>query len=326
MQILPTPPKQPKQRRNKEIVLFILFFVFATLLWFGHAMQSVRTTSVAVRVHYVGKPGEIGLDAEGLPEMVMIDVHDIGYRLKDYHQNLPQITIDLHQYIHGDSGTIQIPANDLRGSIKAVLKDNSKLVETHPEEIHCGYFKEQSKEVTVVFEGAIQMADGYQIVGVPHWRKTISIYGKQSILDSIDALHTERVVFSNLNSDLHAKVAFVIPQCIRAECDSLSMNVLTEQYTEKQFTSVPVIKRNVPEGYEMILLPHETVEVNVRIGMDHYADLKESDIKVYCDYPLLPKEKLALQLDYSANPHITSAWVYPAEIEYVLDSVKPNSY
>ena len=126
MQILPTLRKLLRTRRNKDIIIFILFFVLATIIWYGHAMQSVRTTRVPVSIQYIGKPARIGLGEEGLPNQVMIEVRDAGHRLVTYHQAPPQITIDLHQYIHGDSGTIQIPSNALRGSIKAALQANSK--------------------------------------------------------------------------------------------------------------------------------------------------------------------------------------------------------
>lgn len=318
MQILPTLRKLLQKRRNKDVFIFLLFFVLATFIWYGHAMQSVRNTSVPVYIHYIGKPANYGLGEEGLPEKVMIEVRDAGHRLAAYHENPLQITIDLHQYIHGDSGRIQIPSNDLRASIKAVLQDNSNLIDTKPEEISCIYFKEHDKLVNLTFDGEIQLADGYQLIGQPKLtQKKIRIYGKAEKLREIQEISTEHCVFNNLSDTLITKVAITMPKGIRAETDSVGLEIFTEQFTEKRF-EVAIQAQRVPSGYRIHLFP-ETAEVSVRIGMTHYAELKAEDLKVYCVYPILPQPKLAVFLDYSANPHITSAWVYPAEVEYLLE-------
>ena len=304
-------------RRNKDIAIFVLFLILASLLWYGHAMQSVRNTQVPVYVHYTGKPGTIGLGEEGLPDQVLIEVRDAGHRLNAYHQSPLQITIDLRQYIHGDTGTIHIPANDLRSSIKAVLQDNSNLINTVPEEISCSYFTEKEKTVAVKLNGDMQVADGYQMVGNPRFQKKLHLYGKKSRLKTIDTVYTQPFNLRDLSDTTHFMFALDIPKGVRAEKDSLEVEIITEQYTEKKFT-VQIVADNVPKGYSMHLFPNKA-DVYVRTGVSHYSEINESDFRVYCTYPLLPHSKLSLNLDYPSNPHITSAWVYPSEVEYLLE-------
>jgi len=330
MQISPTLRKLLRTRKSKDIFIFIFFFVFATLLWYGHAMQSVRTTRVPVKIRYIGKNDSIGLSKEGLPTQVMIDVRDAGHRLNMYHQEPLQITLNLGPYIDADTGTIQIPSNDLRASIKAVLQDNSKLIDTDLEEIRCGYYKEHKKTVNLTFDGEIQLADGYQLICSPQLSpKQINIYGKKEVLKSIQSIPTQHMVFTNVIDTLRTHVPIIIPEGVRVEADGekiegVDIEVQTEQYAEKRFI-VPIETLQVPEGCTMHIFP-DKVEVSVRIGMSHYADLKASDIKVYCIYQQESDQaKLAVQLDYSANPHITSAWVYPVEVEYINENGKDSN-
>lgn len=305
-------------RRNKDVFLFILFFIFAALLWYGHAMQSVRNTRVPVYIEYIGRPGSIGLGEEGLPEQVLIEVRDAGYRLNSYHQNPLQITIDLHQYIHGDSGTIQIPSNDLRASIKAVLQDNSKLIDTKPEEIRCRYFKEREKSVVLVFHGKIDPAEGYQKIGEPRLaEKRIRLYGSAAQLRRIDTVRTQFVELTNVSDSVRMRVPLAIPQGLRAEQDSVQIELPVEQYTEKRFT-VPIRIQNQPLWCRMRLFP-ENVEVSIRIGMNHFDEIKASDLKVYCLFPSRQSSKLDVYFEYPDNPHITSTWYYPTEVEYLLE-------
>ena len=140
---------------KRDILTFLLFLVLAAVIWYGHAMQSVRNTRVPVLIQYTGKAGNIGLGEPGLPDTVMIEVRDAGSRLNTYHREPLHLTIDLRQYIHGEKGTIYVPSDALRRSISDILQGTSRLIDTKPEEISCLYFTEQEKSVLVAFSGEI---------------------------------------------------------------------------------------------------------------------------------------------------------------------------
>lgn len=310
-----------RTRRNKDIFLFILFFLLATLLWFGHAMQSVRTTTVPVYIHYTGQPDTIGLAKGSLPSQVMITVRDAGHRLRAYHKNPPQITIDLHQYIHGDSGTILIPSNDLRASIKAVLQDNSNLLSTSLDEIQSRYFKEESKLVTVVFAGTATPADGYQKIGEPQLiDKQIKISGQPEEINKIDTIFTKAVAFNDLTAPLNARVALDIPEGIRTKVDGVTVTLPVEQFKEKRITvKIEVANpEDIQKGVKEVLFFPSTVDVNIRVGNQYADKINESYFKATCEYPLSVDvgDRLEVTLNYQENPHITSMWFYPKEVEY----------
>ena len=301
----------------KNVVTFLLFIVLATLMWIGHAMQSVRNTRVPVYITYTGKPGAIGLGEEGLPDKVMIEIRDAGSRLNAYHRDPLQLTIDLRQYIHGDKGTIHVPSDALRRSITNILQGTSRLIETHPEEIRCHYFTEQEKTVALAFAGEVIPANGYQFAKEPRIEKThIKIYGEEKKLQSIDTIYTEAITLSEQTDTTRISVAIATPNGIRAEYDSVSLLVIAEQFTEKKYT-LPIRVKGVPEGYHIRLFPAE-VEVNVRMGVTQFANVRPTDIRVFCEYTPEQKDKLDVEINYS-NPAITSAWVYPAVVEFILE-------
>ena len=80
---------------------------------------------------------------------------------------------------------------------------------------------------------------------------------------------------------------------------------------------MPVRVKNAPEGYKLRLFPKE-VEVNVRVGMSHFAQVNASDISASCTYSPDRKETMDVEIDYT-NPYITLAWSYPAVVEYLLE-------
>ena len=302
---------------KRDILTFFLFLVLAALIWYGHAMQSVRNTHVPVLITYTGKPGTIGLGGNGLPDTVMIEVRDAGARLNTYHREPLHLTIDLRQYIHGDKGTIHVPSDALRRSISDILQGTSRLIDTKPEDITCPYFTEQEKNVTVAFRGELAAAEEYQLVGKPELsRKAITVFGQDRALTAIDTLFTEPLQIADLSDTTTIRVALALPKNVRAEEDSISVLIIAERFTEKKFT-IPVRIQGVPEGHHIRLFPNE-VEVSVRVGISHFAQVQPTDIKAVCVYSPERVDKLDVELQYT-NPYITSVWVYPGVVEYILE-------
>jgi hypothetical protein len=295
----------------------MLFLLLATALWYGHAMQSVRNTRVPVFMQYTGKPGAIGLGEEGLPDTVMIEVRDAGARLNAYHRDPLHLTIDLRSYIHGDKGTIHIPSDVLRRSISDILQGTSKLVDTHPDEITCTYFTEQEKTVVLAFAGEISLADEYQMVGRPTLsRRSVKIYGQDKALHALDTIYTVTEEWTEVSDTVIRCLPLAIPKGMRADVDSVQVQVITERFTEKKML-IPLFVKNAPEGYKVRLFPKE-VEVTVRLGMAHFAQVQPSDIRATCIYVPERQETMDVEISYS-NPYITSAWAYPGVVEYLLE-------
>ncbi len=302
---------------RRDVLTFLLFVVIATLVWYGHAMQSVRNTRVPVLIQYTGKPDAIGLKAPGLPDTVMIEVRDAGARLNTYHRDPLHLTIDLHSYIHGEKGRIYIPSDALRRSISDILQGTSRLIETQPEDITCDFFTEQEKSVLLVFRGDLKTANEYQIIGQPTLaRKRMKIFGDEKTLSAIDTLYTEPQDLSEVSDTMRVRCALEVPQGVRAEEDSVELCIIAERFTEKKFT-IPVHIKGVPEGYHIRLFPKE-VEVSVRVGMNHFSQVKANDIHATCAYSPERTDKLDVEISYT-NPYITAAWAYPGVVEFILE-------
>ena len=284
-------------------------------MWYGHAMQSVRNTRVPVLIQYTGKPDAIGLGAPGLPDTVMIEVRDAGSRLNTYHAEPLRLTVDLRTYIHGDKGTIHVPSDALRRSISDILQGTSHLIETSPEEISCPYFTEQEKCVPVVFAGQLNIANEYQLVEEPTLSLSkVKLFGQDKALATIDTIYTEALTINEISDTLNTRLALVVPSSMRAEKDSVELQVITERFTEKKFT-IPLHVTGVPEGYTIRLFPNE-VEVNVRVGILHFAQVQASDLHARCTYTDR-QDKLDVDLTYS-NQYIRDAWAYPGTVEFLL--------
>lgn len=301
----------------RDVLTFVLFFGLAAVVWFGHAMRSVRNTRVPVLVSYTGVPATISFEEGGLPDTIIIEVRDAGQRLNSYLRDPLRLTIDLRSYIHGDKGKVHIPSDALRRSISDILQGTSRLIATTPEEIVCGYYTEEEKTVCIALDCLLETAKEYQLVETPTLNKTrIKIYGSRQALDLIDTIYTQRLEMSNLSDTTIMAVALAVPKGIRAERDSVVVSIYPERYTEKKVI-VPLHVQGVPEGQKIRLFPRE-VEATLRVGMSHFSQVAPRDVKAVCTYSAERKDKLEVELRYT-NPYITAAWVYPAAVEFIIE-------
>ena len=110
-------------------------------------------------------------------------------------------------------------------------------------------------------------------------------------------------------------IALAVPAGMRAEHDSVGLRIVAERFTEKKFI-LPLHVLNAPEDRTIRLFPHD-VEVSVRVGISHFAQVQAEDIRAFCTYSPERKDRLDVELQYT-NPHITAAWAYPGAVEFLL--------
>ena len=301
----------------REVLTFALFVVFAALIWYGHAMQSARNAHVPVLVNYTGASGNVAFSGNGLPDTIIVEVRDAGARLSTYRREPLHLTIDLRPYLHGDKGTVHITADALRRSISDLLQGTSRLIEIAPEEISCDYYTEEDKTVALAVSDDWRPAPEYQPVGAPTLsRNKVKIYGAASKLAAIDTIFTQPVGRTDLTDTTTIQLALALPADIRANIDSVSVQFITERFTEKKMT-IPVRVDGVPEGYHIRIFPRE-VEVTVRVGISHFSQVSSEHVRAICHYSQEMSDKLDVTLVYT-NPYITTAWAYPGVVEFLLE-------
>lgn len=306
-----------RRTRWGDLLTFLLFVLLAAVLWYGHAMHSVRNAVIPVFVTYTGIPDEVGLQGNGLPEVLMVEVRDAGKRLRIYQKEPPKICFDLSSQTRAKKGSIRLSSDVLRRSITDMLQGTSSLIMVDPEQIECPYYKQQKRSIPIVWRGTVFPAAEYQLVGAPTLSVTeVEVYGKSEQIDSLSAIFTDSISLTELKDTTQVTVALCVPDGVRILPDSVCLTIITERFTEKVIR-VPVRVRNVPSGEKVRLFPHE-IDVTVRVGINHFSNIHEDDIVAECTYPTPVSDKLAVELTYT-NPYITNARAYPNEVEFIIE-------
>ena len=301
----------------RNVLTFFLFVVFATILWFGRALNVVREREMSVAISYIGIADNIAFEQK-LPDKLYFTVRDQGKRLQKYRSSdFSAIEIDMSQLLTARQGTVHLSTEIYRQRITDQLQGTAKLQRMRPENIVADYYRQESKTVSVVFDGKISCASQYQLTNEPQLTPSqIKIFGKKQVIDTIKAVHTDFVSISGAKDTIQQSVALLPIADVRFQTNEVELTALAEQFTEKVF-NLPVIVMGVPTQEYLRTFP-STVKVTLRVPLAHFNQVNEDDVQVVCQYPKEKGNTLPLKLKHKSK-YITYSRLSPEEVEYMIE-------
>lgn len=302
----------------REVLIYLLFVVLATVIWYGRSLRAEHDTTVPVRVQYAGVPGQI-VTAEPLPETIQVTLRDAGMRLRTYHREPLAITIDLMGRFSGLSGEIRISSDLLRTTIARQLQGTTALQAVHPEQIHTTYYTQQQKRLPVHLRHQISCAPGFQLSREPVMQvTTVVAYGTKQALDTLTQVSSQVLRLSGVADSAVYTVGLIKPRGVRLSQSTIGVKVPVERFTER-LMELTIRAENVPAGRTIHLFP-QTVRATMHVGVSHWDQVSESDIEAVCHYTD-SLEQLPVELR-TENPYVNSLRATPRAVEFILEGVK----
>lgn len=302
-----------------ETLVFVCFVIFATLIWYAHAMSSMRSAVVPVTVTYSGVPEDFLL-SDSLPTTIHLELRDAGRRLKVYGANPLAFSFNISDQIKGESGSFTLSSDIIHHAVNSLLQGTTKLQSITPEQIIGTYSRQHSKEVPVRLVADITPAPQHQIVGRPTLlQDRVTILGSTKQLRTIDSIATQPLVVKDVKDSVVVQAILLPVSGVRIAQDEVPVQIIAEQFTEKVVTK-KIIAKHVPEHTHLRLFPTE-VTVVMRIGMAHFNDISEKDVDVTCDFPQPGMDKLPLHVT-CRNPYVTFTRCTPAAVEFLIEQKK----
>lgn len=301
---------------SRELLTYLMFVVLATFFWYGHALTSVRSARIPVRIVYTNIPGNIAF-RQPLPESITIEVRDAGRRLMVYHRDPLQLTISLSGMFHSKEGEIRIGEDVLRRSITDLMQGTSKLQQIVPEHITGNYYTQQERTVPIQLAGTFTPDAEYLFAQQPTLtHTTVRIYGSREDVQAVDAILTEDIQLLNIKDTVQQTLRLVVPEHIHIVEDTVGIYIPVVRFTEKVMT-IPITPVGVPEGENLRLFPQEVI-VTARVSVTHFAQISAEHFKVNCHYPKPGQTEIPVTLQYK-NKHIYGARVNPSNVEFIIE-------
>lgn len=130
----------------KKLLTYLGFVALATLIWWGHAFNTVRDNIVEVRMIYTGKPADVKLN-QPFPESIKLHILDDGNHLRHFRRQKPSLTFDLQRLFKDDQGEVVLTSERLRNAAEGILPETSRLERIEPEQIRVAYSHPRTEKV-----------------------------------------------------------------------------------------------------------------------------------------------------------------------------------
>lgn len=326
-----------KKEFNRNLFVFSIFLVIATMFWFINALSKNYKINLPFEIQYVNIPKTKALVKE-LPKNISIEVEAKGFSLLTYYvRSHPVITIDVQKYwdsnskkrIAKDVANLKVNEEKLNSfyiltkeapEITNELKIGMRSISMNPDTIYFQFANVSQKKVAVKPNVQIKFAQQFQLQNnVFVTPDSIIIYGAQKTLNKIDSVVTEPIRKKDVSESFTQKIAFRTIPTITFSDSSGIVNVQVEKYTEQQFW-VPLEYINVPDSL-VIDLMQDKVQITTFIGMSKLKSFKTTDYKVVADYSKLNNETGEMPIMVSQKPDYAKiVKITPETIGYIIDS------
>lgn len=301
---------------RKDAFIYLLFVALATLVWWGRAMTSQREITIKLPITYTDIPAEIVFDTP-LPSQIEITLRDNGRLLRQVQHTQPNITISLSDKFEEGSNQLYISTDILRPRVQDMLPGSTTIQQIRPEEIVSSYHIDAIKRTPIHLRVRWTIEEQYQLTQAPIMTPdSVTIYGPQQLLDSIDAICTDDILVEKVVGTIKKEVGLRIPNGVRSQFTTTEVMWQTEQFTEKSFI-VPIEMATLPAGETIHFFP-KTTTVTARVSLSQFATLSAQDFRAVCEYPHQSENILTVKI-VCTNPHVTQMRSSIHEVEYIIE-------
>ena len=306
--------------KNKKIGTYTIFFFISLAFWFLTMLSKVHETNFVVPVKYINYPVDliplshpdafikVRVKAAGI-SIISFYLFNRSYLVLDYDVVNSQPTIN--------GKNLFWIMNSKRQELSRILGNSVDIIDIKPERLLISFENQNKKEVPVVLNSDINYRPSYWLDGdLKISPLSVTIYGKQSILDSITSVKTKLFKLNDVYKDQQHKVDILLPKGVKCKSTSVFIDIGVEPFIE-ELVLEEVQVRNLKEGYSIKLFPKE-VSVTLRLSKDQHKVLKTGFIQLFVDASNILDKKI-LTIEYDILPQMVRVErIYPNSLEFLL--------
>jgi hypothetical protein len=271
-------------RANREFLIFLFFLALSGVFWLLMTLNETYEQEVRIPVQYVNVPNKVVITS-GETDTLRVTVSDKGIILAAYlySEDIQPILVDFKTYAHASTNTGSVPQSDLKKQVLARLTASSKIVGIKPERLSFTYNNGERKRVPILYSGQVTPDDFYFMAGVDYLPDSATIYATREKLDSINAVYTEPLNYSNVRDTLTVQVRLRRTAGVKMVPETVSVRFRTDVLTEGRIDNIPIMGINMPEGKILRTFPAK-VGVNFVTGINQLRTMTAADFEVVADY------------------------------------------
>lgn len=270
-------------KRNQKFRSFIFFLFLATAIWFLTKFSKPLVAEFHLNLEYTNLPKQT-IVAPDAPKELLVSVNANGFKLLKEFFSDKTLVLDLSAGRLLEDDKIRFNQDQLLAFCYRKLT-SAEVIAMENKELIIPVDRMAAKKITVVFQGALSLAQGYKIIEGPEITPSeITIYGPSQMIDTMSTVQTVYTRLDNLRSDFFESIALepISSNQLSRSQDSVVWQAKILEFTQKQI-ELPVELINVPRGRRLQIFP-ETMLLSVEIPVNEFAQYDKSNFRLICDY------------------------------------------
>lgn len=307
----------------KNCLIFLVFLLLSFIFWIGQVYRERFEVDYTIPIKYVNIPDSIIFEDQ-LPENIHTIIKDDGSALFRYFfsKKKDSLEIDIRQLIASkkSSNKLLIPSENIVQMVRGKLYPGSELISYSPSIITNQYALLKKKSVPVIYEGHINLAQGYILDGdITITPENVNIFSSNSVLDTTFFAYTISDTIHGLNANKNILIPLRPLRGVKYLPDSVRVSITVDEFNTKEL-DIPVTCINLPKELSAKFFP-STVKVSFSVGVKKYKDISEKDFSILLDYNDIKDVKdMTIPVRLSKHPDfVKNLTITPAEVEFILE-------
>ncbi|MBN2778895.1 MAG: hypothetical protein JXR36_14755 [Bacteroidales bacterium] len=321
-----------KLTRNRNILVFLVFFVISAFLWFLNAINKEYTTDLSLPYIIKNLPKNMSIP-EDYKEELTISVSGHGYNL--LREEIEKIKLPLIIDFSKDKNPIKIHSNpnnctqsfiiteDLKILVNKRFGDNIKLVKISPDTIYFNTTQTYSKQIAVkpliTFEPDVNYVKNGEITIRPD---TVTVYGPQDIVDTMKAIYTKPTDLGIINDNHVHSLEINTFKNLRYSKTSVLIDIPMEKYTETSL-KIPVNIMNAPEKLKIRVIPSE-VSVSFKVPLSIFSEIDITDFVATANFKDIQDQEAEVSVT-SSRPELQITNISPISVKLLPEQINDSN-
>ena len=274
-------------KQNHDLLVFLIFLVLSTALWFLNALRKEYTTTISYPVKYVDFPKDFIL--LGKPQnKVQLRIKSLGYTVLPYH--LGKILDPEHLQVSsfkriqkGDQYGAYIATREILKEISDKLSNGVELIEIFPDTLFVNFEKKEHKKVAVRFDSELTFEQQfYQSGEITIKPDSVEIAGPSSLVDSVQYVYAAFNNSDPLQDSLVRNVGLRTINDIEIKPNRVVVNIPVEPFTQKKLR-IPVEYLNLPDSLTLKTFPGD-INITFTVAASRFNDIAAKDFIAIVDF------------------------------------------
>lgn len=287
-----------RTRRGRNIVLYLMCLVVATLFWFIISLDEITERDFELPVRLTNVPDSVVIVGD-VPTSINVmlkgrGTHFIRYKFGE----VPTLEIDFRQY-GSNRNRVLLTRSKLDSKLRDLFGQSVGILLVNPDSISIGYATGEGYRLPLRVDADVtasvrSISSGRITASVD----SVSVYTVGGVSPDVTFIETERFVRSGLTDTTIYEVGLKPVPGVRVRPSRVELTVPVEPLVSKR-VMMPVKIKNVPDDERLVIYPAR-VEL-CYLAPKHLAD-EELPVEVSVDYRSLHDSSNNVKVDVGDLP------------------------